>query len=135
MTLKTGTMGGLIVFSLTLAYYVSSRLSTETLDIAVGVLCGIAASLPVSIGLLVALTRERREESKDELDADFYPAPSYGTPPRQMPHVIVIAPPQGQYTTGSIPVSYPGDRSTYYPLRELDDALQARDWRIIGNDE
>ncbi len=35
------------------------RLSSEALNVLVGVLCGVGASIPVSVGLLIALTRER----------------------------------------------------------------------------
>ncbi len=138
MTWKMGTVAASIAFGVTLAYYLGSKLSTEAINVAVGVLCGMAASLPVSFGLLVALTRQREPVDEQETHKGWHPTPSYGAPRSHVPQVIVVAPPQGQYTPGSVPFAYPVDRSLHYPnypLRESDDVIEGRDWRLVGEDE
>lgn len=133
-----GTVVALIAFGATFAYYVSSKLSTEAINVAVGALCGMAASLPVSIGLLVALTRQREPIDGQESHQDLRSIPSVGAPPRpHLPQLIVIAPPQGQYAAGSVPFTYPVGRPLPYPnhLKESDDVVEGRNWRLIGEDE
>ena len=49
----------LLVGAGVLAYYVLGHLSDEVVMTLVGVMCGIIASIPISIGLLVLLTRDR----------------------------------------------------------------------------
>jgi hypothetical protein len=136
MSLKTGTTLGLIAFGVTLAYYVSNRLSADALNFAVGVLCGIAASVPVSLGLLAALGRER--ESSETFGPTEYPQRSqaYGGARPPTPQVIVIPPPQAQYNPGAAPFGYSAAGPVpyaSYPSRESDRIIEGRDWRIIGD--
>ena len=49
----------LLVGAGVLAYYVLGHLSDETVMALVGVMCGIIASIPLSVLLLVTLTRDR----------------------------------------------------------------------------
>jgi hypothetical protein len=137
MGLRTGTMFGLIAFGVTLAYYVSNRLSTDALNFAVGVLCGIAASVPVSLGLLAALGRQR-ESSNDEGPAE-YPqrTQAYGGTRVPTPQVIVIPPPQAPYNPGAAPFAYPAVGPmpfASYANRQSDQIIEGRDWRIIGEE-
>jgi hypothetical protein len=137
MSLKTGTVLGLIAFGVTLAYYVSNRLSTDALNFAVGVLCGIAASVPFSLGLLAALGRER--ESSDVCGPNEYPQQSqaYGGTRPPTPQVIVIPPPHMQYIPGAAPFGYsaPGPLPyASYSSRQSDQIIEGRDWRIVGEE-
>lgn len=137
MTLRAGTIIACIAFGVTLAYYVGSRISTDALDLAVGVLCGMAASVPVSIGFLVALIRRREsvvegEELLLEPRASGYPA---GRQP--IPQFIVLAPQPGQYppTFGSL--GYPGPMPSQQfgnMLERHEDLIDGREWRIIGDE-
>lgn len=58
MIWRTGIVLAFILAAGVLAYQLGSRVSDEAILTIVGVLCGIMASIPVSIFLLVALTRE-----------------------------------------------------------------------------
>lgn len=58
---------GLVLAAAALAIQIGSRLSDQAIMTLLGVFCGVAASIPVSIGLLLALTgtplpRPRRTE-------------------------------------------------------------------------
>jgi hypothetical protein len=138
VTLKTGTTLGLISFGIAFAYYASNRLSTDALNLAVGVLCGIAASVPVSLGLLVALSRQRNPTDEDPLPEYAHPTFAYGAARRQMPQVIVLTPPHGKYTEGPAPFGCQVTGSSpdaTYAVSQSDDFVRGRDWRIIGEDE
>ncbi len=138
MSLRVSTVLILTVFTVALAFQVINRLSTDAMNLGVGVLCGMVASLPVSLGLLVALTRERAELSEAE-DEEAEPEPSYSEPvmPRAMPqpHVIVVAPPQNPYGQGYPPYPQYGYGPATYPAEDAEDVIEGRDWRIIGDEE
>lgn len=71
-----------------LAFQIGSRLSDEAVMVIVGVMCGIVASIPLSIGLLVLLTRERISP----VDVTP-PMPAHSMPQNETPtHWIVIDP-------------------------------------------
>ena len=82
-----------IVFAATLAYVVGHRLSNEALAVMVGALCGISASVPVSIALFIAASRNwgRAEVLSREEAAREYTPRGHMTPP---PPMMVLAPPQ-----------------------------------------
>jgi hypothetical protein len=138
MNVKTGAVLILMAFAVTLAYSVGTRMSTDAVNVAVGVLCGIVASVPVSLGLLVALTRQRARAYDDEPREDLHPTPVYGSPRHQAPQIIVVAPPQSQYGPGQPTYGYPypnaASYSNYAPSQH-EDVIESRDWRIIGDDE
>ncbi len=127
---KTGLFIALIIGLVALVYTITSRLSAEALNVIVGALCGIAASVPVSLGLLIALTRRRDEPVEEEQAASGYPERIDPYPPRPpqspYPPVIVVAPPQGQ-----LPSPYGG----YLPPGNMHEPTVTRDFRIIGEDE
>ncbi len=140
MNVKTGAVLVLMAFAVTLAYSAGTRMSTEAINVAVGVVCGIVASVPVSLGLLIALTRqrERAAEPEPEPREGLYPAPSYGSPRPQTPQIIVVAPPQSQYSNGQPTYGYPYANpasGTNYPPTYNEEVIEGRDWRIIGDDE
>ncbi len=138
MSVRTGTVVVLVAFAASLAYFVGNRLSTQAIDIAVGVLCGMGASLPVSVGLLVALTRQRERTIEDEPTADNYPATQNRPARPASPQIIVVAPPQAQYGFGQngYGYGYPGAASyDGYAGQQQEQVIDGRDWRIIGDDE
>ena len=81
-----------IVFAAGLAYVVGNRLSPEAMAVVVGALCGISASIPVSIALFIAASRNwghpavLPQEEVREYTPRGYVAPQ--------PPMIVLAPPQ-----------------------------------------
>jgi len=64
--MKRGFFITAAAFGLTLAIIVGLRLEQASLAVIVGVLCGIAAGLPVSGALLYLLWRERQERLQAE---------------------------------------------------------------------
>lgn len=96
MTGKVLILATLILATGALSYEVASRLSDEAVMAIVGVFCGIVASIPVSIGLLIALTRERGVYADDDEPEPMLQQPR--TPyaaPEPPPQTIIIIVPQG----------------------------------------
>jgi hypothetical protein len=73
-----------VVFAVTLAVLVGSRLSDEALAVLAGAVCGVGAAIPTSL-LIVAVSR-RRDEGRVRSP----------TQPGPYPPVVVVAPPGGQ---------------------------------------
>lgn len=146
MLWRTGILLAFIVGAGVLAYEIGSRLSDEAIMTIVGVFCGIVASIPVSIGLLIALTRERSAYVRDEyIDAEPEPAPApYNvyrpdapsrTPQPQLPQppqIIVVAPPQQQLPQNFSPY---GNYLAPPTLPALPAPMQERTFKIVGEDE
>lgn len=145
---KTGIFLILGLIAAVVAYQVLARVPSDALNVALGVACGIGASIPVSLGLLIALMR-RRQQGDSQLDwQDAEPAsaryPAHPLPQRipqpelQQPQIIVIAPPQGQFAPGQFPQGFPMPAqwlNQQYPfMHENPEAVDARDWRIIGEE-
>jgi hypothetical protein len=106
----------LLAFVVTLAVVVGTRLSTDALAVVVGVACGVAAGIPMSVLILAALNRRA--------DAGLARGATPGMPqPSSYPPVVVI---QGG-TPASNNVVPP-----YYPS-----SVEAapRRFRIVGGDE
>lgn len=136
MSGKMGLIIVLVVAGAALTYTVTSRLSEQTLDVMMGLGCGVAASIPVSVGLLIALTRRRQEPAEEYEQAPEYPsspAPYGGYSPRQpYPPVIVISPQQGQIPNlygGLLP---PGSLASGYNMHE---PPMTRDFKVVGDDD
>lgn len=146
---RTGFILAFIIAAAVMAYQIGSRLSDDAIMTIVGVSCGIAASIPISVGLLIALTRERTVYMDQEYD-EPEPAPSpYHVyrppmPPQplpqmtqqpqmpQPPQIIVVAPPQQQLPQnvaayGSY-LQSPGQAALPAPMQE-------RTFRIVGDDD
>jgi hypothetical protein len=120
---------GLIIagaaFAVALAYLVGSRLSNEAIAVVVGAMCGISASIPVSIALVIASGNNwgRREEPPSE--------PNYGYDPRRympQPPVIFVSPPQPQMPYGYSQNPY------YFPAQAPQASGAPREFKIIGEE-
>jgi hypothetical protein len=135
MSAKTGLLLALICLGAALVFTVTSRMSEQAINVVVGLMCGVAASIPVSVGLLIALTRKRDAPVDSEEESD-YPEPVYPYPsrsPRQpYPPVIVITPQQNQ-----LPGPYAGllPPGTFPPTYSLNEPPMTRDFRVIGEDD
>lgn len=117
-------------------YSVSTRLTSEALNVIVGLLCGIGASIPVTIGLLLALTRERHSaaeyvDTSEDDHTRYQPAP-YAPPaqPQAYPPIIVMAPP-----TGQLPNPYQLPPNALPPGYTMNEPPRTRDFKIIGEDD
>jgi hypothetical protein len=111
----------MLAFAVTLAIIVGNRLSNEAMAVLVGALCGISATLPVSVALLIAATRNwsRGEMRREEFDARPYAA---------QPPVIMIAPPQmAQWQPGAY-----AEQQFFAPSMPAPGA--PRDFKIVGEE-
>ncbi len=105
------------VFLVALAVVVGTRMSSDAIGVLVGVIAGVAASIPTAL-LLIVVTRRR----------DTEPEPDYYEERRQpVPSIIVVTP-------GSAPQvvpQYPGA----YTQQQLPAVQGARRFRVMGLDE
>jgi hypothetical protein len=131
MSGKTGLLLVLTLSGAVIVYTIAARLSDQTLDVLVGLLCGVGATIPLSIGLLIALTRRRRErQDSEEQGGDYLERGASHSPynPRQpYPPVIVVTPQQSQFPQpfgGMLPPGY-----------NLNEPAMPRDFKIIGEDD
>jgi hypothetical protein len=79
--MKRGIVVAALAFGVVLALVVGLRLETAGLGVLLGVVCGVLASLPVSLVLLWALARER--EARQRLEERHWQAerPAAVSPP------------------------------------------------------
>lgn len=115
----------LAAFAVGLGVTVAYRMQAEAMAVVVGVLCGVGASLPVSLLLLYAVRQGQRAAPSPPPSALAPLAP----PPPQQPSIIVVAP--GLPNQPGQPWSYPG-LSAGTPVTP---ARPPRDFTIIGDDE
>jgi hypothetical protein len=66
MILKTIAILAFLAAAVAVSIEIAAHISEETAQVFFGVLCGIGAAIPVAIGLLMALTRERPHRDADE---------------------------------------------------------------------
>lgn len=136
MSGKMGLLIVLVVAGAGLTYTVAERMSEQTIDVVVGLLCGVGATIPISVGLLIALTRRRRvpaDEQDQTPEFPSAPAPYGGYSPRQpYPPVIVITPQQGQMPNPYGGLLAPGQMPSSYGMNE---SPMTREFKIIGDDD
>ncbi len=118
-----------VAFAVALAVVVGNRLSNEAMAVIVGALCGISASIPVSVALVIAMSRNWGQPDREEQT----PAPYYGDTRGYgpQPPVIVISPPQPMQT----PYPYPYSGSPYFlPPPMAEPPAGSREFKIIGDE-
>ena len=108
-----------LVFAVTLAIIVGKQMTTEAMAVVIGVVCGVAAGIPPSVLLLVALSRRDSARAREEAAARQAPA-SY-------PPVVVI---QG----GGMQPQQPALNSGYWPAPNAA-PLVSRQFHLVGGDE
>lgn len=136
-------VGGLVLT--TVVYQILERVPSDALNVALGVMCGIGASIPVTLGLLIALTRQRQHNAArvEWNDSESEPTRIEPTPlPRAIqsdppqPQIIVLTP-QGQFAPQQFPQGFPMPAQFQQPnpfMQEHAHAIDAREWRIIGEE-
>ncbi|MEZ4767477.1 MAG: hypothetical protein R2844_03520 [Caldilineales bacterium] len=120
----------ILVAGVVLAVMIGQRMSTDAMAVAVGVVFGVAASIPTSL-LVVAATRSRREEGyrlrRDEL-----------RPPPPPPQIYVVNP-GGQSGQGSVPWLANGMQGQWPGVPGSDGLYAAgqppRRFKVVGEDE
>lgn len=141
--------GALILIGLVLAaiaYQALERVPADALSVILGVACGIGTMIPVTIGLVVALLRQRErnetfQAAEPEYVMDRTPAPIPAPPisaqtMSPQPQIIVLTP-QGQFVSAQMPqgVQMPQWQNSQYPfMHEQANTVDAREWRIIGEE-
>lgn len=120
-----------IVFAATLAYVVGNRLSSEAMAVIVGALCGISASIPVSVALFIAASKNwGRDTAPAARPESIEYAPRPYPPP---PPFVIFSPPQfnpAQYP----PTPYPFPASPLYLPPQAPTQGAPRDFKIIGEE-
>lgn len=116
-----------VAFALGLGVTVAYRMQTEAMAVVVGVLCGVGASLPVSLLLLYAVRQGQRASAPT---AEPPPTPqTTHLPSPQPPQIVVVAP------------GYPNQHGQAWQYPGLPSGAPAapprtpRDFTIIGDDE
>ena len=107
-----------LVFAVTLAIIIGKQMTTEAMAVVIGVVCGVAAGIPTSVLLLVALGRRDSLRTREEAAARQAPA-SY-------PPVVVI---QG----GGMQPQLPAPSSGYWPAPNAA-PLVSRQFHVVGGD-
>lgn len=111
-----GVLG--LVFVVSLAVVAGKQMSTEAMAVVIGIVCGVAASIPTALLLVVALTRRDRQRL-EEVERQARQA-SY-------PPVVVIQ--------GGIPQSLPtGSQAGYWPVPPPGPPMQRR-FHVVGGDD
>ncbi len=127
---RNGNLGGMnmslkqigaalgLIFAITLAIVVGKQMSAEAMAVVIGVVCGVAASIPTAILLLVVLARRDRqkaEEMEQQVRRGAYPP------------VVVIQ--------GGAPQALPmGPQAGYWPTPSPGPPAN-RQFHVVGGDE
>ena len=111
-----------VVFAATLAYVVGVRLSESAMAVVIGVVFGVAASVPMSLILMVALGR-----------TGTYREPRVPSE-RQQPTIIVTPPTIPSHRVNPWSSGMPG-QIYLPPLDEGDIPTPRRTFHIIGGEE
>jgi len=111
-------------FAVTLAAVVGIRMSTEAMAVVVGVVCGVAAAIPMSLLLLAASLR--RQSSPDEAACG-----SQGARHPAYPPVVVIqgGQPVSSWSNGSFPAPL------QVPFGDTSWQAAPRQFRIVGEED
>jgi len=107
-----------VVLAAALAVVVGRQMSTEAMAVVIGVVCGIAASIPTSLCLLVVLTRRDRQQ----VAGTRRQARQGNSPP-----VVVI---QG---SGETQGRSPGPQAGYWPAVQPGPTVD-RQFHVVGGD-
>jgi hypothetical protein len=123
-----------IAFAVTLSAFIGNRLSSEALAVVVGAVCGLSASVPVMLGLVIAMSRgwganEPYWQVRDlprQVGYDY--ASNRFSLQQPQPPVVIFAPPppaQAPYGLSQSPYLIPPGASS---------AGTPREFKIIGED-
>jgi hypothetical protein len=119
-----------IVFAVTLAITVGSRLSDEAMAVVVGAVCGLSASIPMSIGLAIAASQNWGQvpNNQPENDASFTERRTYSPQP---PFVVINPSPYAE--RGMYPYDRPQPFSNF-PTMPSNLVIKPREFKIIGEE-
>ncbi len=127
--MKNGIIIVGVTFAVALAYVVGSRLSDDALAVVVGTVCGISASIPVSIGLVIASSQNwGKRATPNEIGYDYG---AHRFVPQQP--MIIFAPPQNIPGQPSMPMPY-GYAPPYVTPMNAPMLGAPREFKIIGEE-
>ena len=114
-----------VIFAATLAYVVGIRLSESAMAVVIGVMFGVAASIPTSIVLILALRHTHGPR----------PSRSQETVNTPQPPTIIVTPPGTQPMIG--PRHAWPEANAYLPplFDDWEERHQQRRFHIVGDDE
>lgn len=118
--LKQVVLGLCLVFAITLAVVVGKKMSTEAMAVVIGVVCGVAASIPTTALLFMVLRmKDGRERSKDDEGGRQSRSGAY-------PPVVVIQ--------GGTPQALPtAPQAGYWPT-PVGAPFTSRQFHVVGED-
>lgn len=105
----------------TLAIIIGQRMSTDAMAVIVGVVFGVAASIPTSLLIALATRSARRHDDPPYRRADYQPTP----PP---PQIYVVNP--GAYPGASDPAQIAAPQQQTFSM-----PVPQRRWVVVGEDE
>ncbi len=114
-----------MAFAVTLTIVIANRLSNEAIAVIVGAVCGISATIPISLGFAIAAARNWGQR---EPPAPYEPYPQSRAP---QPPVIVIAPPQSQASPYG---PYAAGQAPLYLSPNAPPPGAPRDFKIVGDE-
>ena len=123
--MRNGIILAGVAFAVALAVIVGNRLSDEAMAVVVGAVCGISASVPVSVALVIAASRNwGRDVAEGPREVGYdYGAHRYAPQP---PQILVVSPP------AQAPYTYPSNQ--YYLPPGAPDVGSPRNFKIIGDE-
>lgn len=124
--MRNGLIVTSVAFAIALAAFVGNRLSHDALAVVVGALCGISATIPVTLGLVIAASRNwGRDESPREITYDYATHRYAPQPP-----IVIVAPPQAMQASSPYTLA-----SGHYLAPVNAPTLGApREFKIIGEE-
>ncbi|MEZ4861362.1 MAG: hypothetical protein R3C14_08650 [Caldilineaceae bacterium] len=117
-----------LVFLSVITWRIGERLSADAIGMALGVLFGILAGVPVAL-LVLASSRRREERDDYRPQGRQQPMPGYGYPMQQPPVIVLAAP--GAPQSGGYGYPQPG-RPMLPPPNEMP---QERHFKVVGEQE
>jgi len=120
MSMKWLGVGG-ILFLITLAVVIGLRMSNEAMAVVIGVIFGVAASIPTSL-LIVAVTWRREKRAAGHASGTRRPPAQEALPPS----VVIVNP--GGMGTGNAYRS-----PAYLPQPDLQWSPPPRQFRVVGD--
>jgi hypothetical protein len=122
-----------LAFAVTLAVIVGQRMSAEAMAVMVGVIAGVAASIPTSLIVVWFATRTMARPAPEPVS----PAPAPRPAPQPEPRVVVMAPPAPAPSVGyQNCAGYPAPIYPMYAQAALaQPALPPRRFTVIGGAE
>lgn len=111
---------GIVLFLITLAVVIGLRMSNEAMAVVIGVIFGVAASIPTS--LIVVAVAWRRERAVNNGNSPVRRPAQDALPPS-----VVIVNPGGMGTAG------PYRQPAYLPQPDLQWGQSPRQFRVVGD--